>query len=227
MVEPGQLAVVERRGDAEVDRAVAAVGVAVLLERGDHVAHRAQVRLVGGARAILDLLEPKRRRILVEGLDPGVGVSAQRDAGLLRLEDRPVVDVGEVHHAVHREPGEVAQGAAQHVDGGEGAEVADVAAGVDRQAAGTSGPRRRGTGRSPLRSRSACCRGASSWWRRDARTGGRKQHSSAPAPWSSAPGTSAFTLAKASRERTARRDRPPWPRLAGRTSRTRACGMGR
>ena len=80
----------------KVDRAVAAVGVAVALEREDHVAHRAQVRLVGRARRLLRRLDAELRRVLAERADPLLRVLAQRHAGLLRAGDRLVVDVGVV-----------------------------------------------------------------------------------------------------------------------------------
>ena len=105
------------------------------------------------------------------------------------------------------QPGDVAQGAAQHVDGDEGAEVADVAAGVDRQAAGVHpdhavarrGEVLFGSGERVVEAHQA----AGGVGARADRS--RKQHSSAPAPWSSAAGTSALTLAKASPPDRARR----------------------
>src|SRR5581483_3416168 len=58
--------------NAEVDGAVAPVRMALPIERRNEVGHRAQVRLVGGTRRFLDLLEaecpgilPKRRDVLV------------------------------------------------------------------------------------------------------------------------------------------------------------------
>ena len=50
VVEPRQPPVGRQRGDLEVDRPVAPVGVAVALEREDHLAHGVDVVLVGGAR---------------------------------------------------------------------------------------------------------------------------------------------------------------------------------
>ena len=136
VIEARQLAVLRERRDLEVDRPVAAVGVAVALERLDHVGHRRDVLVVGGARLLLDRLEAERRGVLAERGDELVRVLAQRHAGLLRLEDGAVVHVGVVHHVPHVVALLVLQRAAQHVERDEGAEVADVAARVDRQAAG-------------------------------------------------------------------------------------------
>src|SRR5581483_2960649 len=94
------------------------------------------VRLVGGTRRFLDLLEaecpgslPKRRDVLVR-------VRPQVHAGPLGAENRAVVDVGEVHHLAHAVPQQVLQRAAQDVDAHKGPEVADVAASVHGEAAG-------------------------------------------------------------------------------------------
>ena len=106
------------------------------LERADQVAHRAEVRLVGGARVLFDGLEAERRGVLEERGDVLVRVLAQRQAGLLRLDDGAVVDVREVHHVDDVVAHPVLERAPQHVDGDERPEVADVAARVDRQPAG-------------------------------------------------------------------------------------------
>ena len=135
MIEPRQLAVGRQRRDLEIDRAVGRVGVPPLAERVDHVGHRLQVLVVGGARRVLDRLDAERQRVLAKRLDVLVGVLAQRQARLRGAGDRLVVHVGEVHDVVHLVAGHVLQRAAQHVHAHEGAEVADVAAGVDGQAA--------------------------------------------------------------------------------------------
>ena len=90
---------------------------------------------------LLDLLEPERARVLAERGDELVGVLAQRHARLLRPGDGPVVDVGEVHHLPDAVPALVLQRAAQHVEADEGPEVPDVAAVVDREAAGVHADR--------------------------------------------------------------------------------------
>ena len=75
---------------------------------------------------------------------------AQVHAGLLRAGDRPVVDVGEVHHLPHLVAEQVPQRAAQHVEADERAEVADVAARVDGEAAGVHPDGVAGAGREGL-----------------------------------------------------------------------------
>ena len=102
VIETRQPAVVGQRGDLEVDRSVAAVGVAVALEREDHLAHRAQVRLVGRARHLLRRLDARAALgVVPEARDPLLRVVAQRHAGLLRAGNRLVVDVGVVDDLVH------------------------------------------------------------------------------------------------------------------------------
>ena len=82
VIETRQLAVRRQRRDAEVDRPVGLVGVPARLERLDHLDHRAQVGLVGGARILFHRLETHRRRVLAKRRDEPIGVLAQRDAGL-------------------------------------------------------------------------------------------------------------------------------------------------
>ena len=110
--------------------------MAVPVERGDHVCHRLEVRLVGRARCFLDRLEAERLRVLPERGDVLIGICPQVLPCLLRAEDRAVVHVGEVHHLLHFVALEVLQRPAQHVEADEGAEVADVAPGVDGEPAG-------------------------------------------------------------------------------------------
>jgi hypothetical protein len=135
MIEVRELAVSGERRDLEVDRAVAAIGVPVRLERLDRIAHRGDVGVVRGAGILLVFLEAERRRVLHERVDVAAGVLAQRQAGLLRFEDGPVVDVGEVHHLADVVAGLVLQRAAQDVERDERPEIADVAAGVGGEAA--------------------------------------------------------------------------------------------
>ena len=136
VIETRQLAVLGKGRNLEVDGPVAAIGVSALFERPDRLPHRLDVLGIGGARALFDDLEAERRRILAVRLDVAVGVFAQRHAGFLRLEDRAVVDVGEVHDVPDVEAGLILQRAAEHVDGDKRPEVADVPAGVGRQPAG-------------------------------------------------------------------------------------------
>ena len=135
VIEPRQLAVRRQRRDLEVDRSVARVGMAALAERVDHVGHRLQVRIVGRARRVFDRLDAERGGVLAKRLDVLIGVFAQRQARLRRADDGLVVHVGEVHDVVHLVAADVLQRAPQHVHADERAEVADVAARVDRQPA--------------------------------------------------------------------------------------------
>ena len=66
---------------------------------------------------------------------------AQVHPGLLGTGNRPIVDVREVHHLLHVVAQQVPQRAAQHVEADERPEIADVAARVDRQAAGVHADR--------------------------------------------------------------------------------------
>ena len=150
VIQPRELAVGRERRDLEIDRAVGAIGVAVLFELVDHAGHRLQVRLVGGPRRVFDRLDAERARILAKRRDVGVGVFAQRQARLLGADDGLVVDVGEVHDVMHLVAGDVFQRAAQHVHGHEGPEVADVTAGVHGQAAGIHAHRAVAHGRKVL-----------------------------------------------------------------------------
>ena len=87
-------------------------------ERADHIGHRAQVLLVGGARVLFDLFQTERGRVLAEGgMNPALGVLAQRHAGLLRFDDGLIVDVGEVDDVAHVVAELVLQDATQDVDG--------------------------------------------------------------------------------------------------------------
>ena len=135
MVEMRELAVVRKRRDLEVDRAVAPVGMSVLLERLDRVGHRGEILGISGARILFHRLEPECRRVLPEEIDVAIGVFAQRHACLLGLEDRPIVNVGEVHHLAYGIARLVCERAAEDVERDEGSEVADVPARVHRQAA--------------------------------------------------------------------------------------------
>ena len=105
------------------------------LELLDHRDHRAQVGFVGRAGILLRRLEAHRRGVFEKRRDVLVGVVVQRHAGLLRGVNRLVVDVREVHDLPDLVALLVAQRASQDVEADERAEVADVAAGVDRQPA--------------------------------------------------------------------------------------------
>ena len=131
-IDVGELAVAWQCRDAEVDRPVGRVGVSALVERLDHLDHRAEIRLVGRARVLLDRFEAERRRILAKRGDVAVRVLAQRDAGLTRRADRLVVHVGEVHDVAHQVALLMAQRAPEDVETDERAEIPDVPARVYR-----------------------------------------------------------------------------------------------
>src|SRR6185436_355452 len=135
-IEVRELAVVLHRGDLEVDRSVAHVGVAVRAERGDEIGHRRDVRGIGRAGIFLDVFDAEGARVLAERGDELIGVRAQIHAGRLRAVDRLVVHVGEVDDLLHLVAEQVLQRPAEDVLADEGPEVPDVSAGVDRQAAG-------------------------------------------------------------------------------------------
>ena len=66
LIEPRQPAVRGQRRDLEVDRSVASVGVAVALERQDHVAHGLHVGLVGGARRLFGRLDAEQLGVVAK-----------------------------------------------------------------------------------------------------------------------------------------------------------------
>ena len=119
----------------------------VARERADELPHRAKIRLVGRPRILLDVLEAEGTGILAELDDVLFRVLPQIHPRLLRSDNRPIVHVGEVHDMTHVMTEQVLQGPAQHVNADEGAEVADVAAGVDGRTTGVQphgvGARRR------------------------------------------------------------------------------------
>ena len=136
VIEARQTAVRRHGRNLEVDRAVAPVGVAVGVECGHQVRHRAQVRLIGRAWHLFDVLQPERAGILPIGRDVLIGIGPEIHAGLLRTGDRPIVDVGEVHDVPHLETEQMPQRSPEHVDADKGPEIPDVTSRVDRQAAG-------------------------------------------------------------------------------------------
>ena len=136
VIEPRKPAVLRKRRDLEIDGPFALVRVPVLLERPDELRHRVEVLLVGCTRALFDVFETKRARIFEERVDPLIRVLAQRHPRLLRSGDRAVVDVGEVEDVTDLVILEMAKRPAKHIDGDERPKVADMAAGVDGEAAG-------------------------------------------------------------------------------------------
>src|SRR2546422_807230 len=80
VIETRELAVVGQRGDLEVGRAVARVGMTVAAERGDQITHRAKVGLVGRARHLLRRLDAELFHVLAKRADPWLRVLRQLDA---------------------------------------------------------------------------------------------------------------------------------------------------
>ena len=119
VVEPRQLAVVGQRRDLEVDRAVAAVGVAVAA-RAPSIMSAIAARFASSvARGVLlDRLEAERRGVLAERRDVLVGVLAQRHArpSAPRAIVRSSTSVKFITWCT-RQPQTCSQRAAQHVDG--------------------------------------------------------------------------------------------------------------
>ena len=101
VIEPRELAVVGQRGDPEVHRAVAAVGVTARFERLDGRHHRPQVLLVGRARRLLRRLDAEGLSVFPKRRDVAVGVLAQRYVGLAGAGNRLVVHVREVDDLAH------------------------------------------------------------------------------------------------------------------------------
>ena len=83
VIEPRQLSVGRQRGDLEVDRAVAGVGVAAAIELVDHVRHGLQVFRIRRPRRVFHRLDAKRHAAIRRDLDArrrGVSVPPARAA---------------------------------------------------------------------------------------------------------------------------------------------------
>ncbi len=102
-------------------------------ERGDRLPHPRNVLVVCGTRHLLGRFEAEGRGVFAEGFDVAPGVFTQRHPRLLRLGNRTVVHVGEIHDVAHAESRFGLERAPQHVADDEGAEIADVAARVHGQ----------------------------------------------------------------------------------------------
>ena len=92
VIEARELAVLGERGDLEVDRPVASIGVPALFERADRLPHRLDVLGVGRARALLDGLQAERRGVLAVGLrrsDRCTRAAARRPSATRGSSGRP------------------------------------------------------------------------------------------------------------------------------------------
>ena len=128
-----ELAVGGKFRDAVVDRAVARVGEALLLQSFDQRDH--VVDVIGGADELFGHLDVQRVDILEKRLDVFFGVLANADACGGGSLDDAIVDVGHVHH-LHHAVALRMQEAAQNILKHERAEIPDVREGVDGGAAG-------------------------------------------------------------------------------------------
>ena len=104
-------------------------------QRENHVAHGAQVRLIGGARCLFGRLNPQLRHVFTERANPRLRVLAKRHACLLRAGDGLVVDVCVVDRLVHIVPRHVLERPPQYVEADERPEIPDVRACVNGGAA--------------------------------------------------------------------------------------------
>ena len=136
VIEPGQTSIGWQRRDLEVHRAVAVVGVPVPLERANHLAHRVDIGLIGRPWRFLGRFDPEQIQVVLERLNPLLGVFTKRYAGLSRAGNRLVVDVGVVDDVRDAKAAQVLQRTPEHVEADERPEVSDVAAVVHREAAG-------------------------------------------------------------------------------------------
>src|SRR6202034_3104068 len=119
--------------DAVIDGTFAFVGEALFLELLDQRDHVFDV--ISGADKLFGHLDVQRVDVLEEGLDVFVREFADADSCSGGGLDDAVVHVGDVHHLHHAQPLGF-QKAAENVLKHEGAEIADVGAGVNRGAAG-------------------------------------------------------------------------------------------
>jgi hypothetical protein len=158
VIQPGQLANVGSEAIRKYTEAVAPVGMAVAVEGQPMSAIACMFAVVGGARLFLGGFQPELRGVVAKGLDPPLGVVAERRARRLRARNRLVVDVREVHHLTHLEATHVAERTAQHIQTHERAEIADVPAPVHGEAAHVHADGcRPAAARTAPRHGSACC----------------------------------------------------------------------
>jgi len=128
-----ELPVIGEFGDAVIDRAIACVGEAFLLQALDQRDH--VVDMIGSPNQLLGHFDVERVNVLEERLDVLLREFADVDSGGGCRVNNAIIHVGHVHHLHHAIPLR-AQKAAQDVLKHKGAEIADVGRGVDRRAAG-------------------------------------------------------------------------------------------
>ena len=128
-----KLAVAGKSRDAEVDRAVAAVGVAFLLELVNRGGHFGDV--LGRARDAFGAFKAQHRAIVEKRFGVGFGVIGERLALRDRIANDLVVHVRDVHDVIEFVTVEP-EHATQQIVEDEGAEITDVRVIVNRRAAG-------------------------------------------------------------------------------------------
>ena len=88
--------------DAKIHRfVVSLISEAFGDERADHLDHPVDVTLVGGTGKFVSAFDPQRFGVFEERLFELLGKFGQRHVGFARAADRFVVNIGNVHHAMH------------------------------------------------------------------------------------------------------------------------------
>src|SRR5207253_9559109 len=132
-VEVRQPTVAWKRRDPEVGRAIANVGVALLVEDLDQPHHLEDVS--GGSRVLLRPLDAEGIEVLKERLDVFLGELVDGDSGIRRFLDDAVLDIGQIHHLRHLVT-LLSQHAPKQILEEERSKIPDVSKIVHRRAAG-------------------------------------------------------------------------------------------
>ncbi len=131
----GQAPIGRELVDGEIDRAVLAVGDALVEQRPDEGDHAGDVLGIGGPRVVIGRQDVQPVPFGEEGLDVGRGVCRQADSLGVGPLDGLVVDVRDVHD-VEDPVAPVEQEALEEVLEDVGAPIADMGVVVDGRAAG-------------------------------------------------------------------------------------------
>ena len=98
----GQLPIIRKFVDAKINRfVVRLISQAACDELFDHRDHPVDVTLVGGGGEFICAFDPQHFGIFKERLFELFGELRQRHVGFARAADRFVVNIGDVHHAMH------------------------------------------------------------------------------------------------------------------------------
>ncbi len=100
----------------------------------DHLDHPVDVMLVGGSRELIGAFDPQCFDVLEEACLNGSVNSLSGISGFARTADRFVIDVGDVHHAMHLVTAQL-QMALEQILEDIGAKISDVRVAVDRRSA--------------------------------------------------------------------------------------------